>query len=886
MITFTLYVSTEWGQTLFLCFPDSHSSPIEMTCLSDGKWQVSVERVCFKDTSRYYYVKCRGDKWCEEDPVKSRSLPMGSPRENVPFMSVCDSWNGALPPSYVYSSAFKKSFYFHDKSTIRSQQWNDKVLFRITSFFLPSNQTILLCGSDATLGTWHLPDAPGFSSVGYGEWWLLRDKEELSSNLEYKYVIVDKDTREAIYWQRGDNRSWRKEESRSFHVENVDTSDFFKAFRTSGVVVPTFSIRTQHDCGIGDFLSLRKMVDWASDMGMRVIQILPINDTSATHTWRDSYPYNAISVYALHPIYLGVTEYPLKDRKKYRRYMADFARLNALQHIDYESVIKIKNTYVSDLFEELFPEIKDNADYQIFIASNQEWLFPYACFCTLKDKYETTNFSLWQEFAHYHQEKLRLWTQADNEVSKQINKVYFVQYLLDKQLKETSQYARSKGVILKGDIPIGINPHSVDAWMYPSLFNMEAQAGAPPDDFAVLGQNWRFPTYNWEAMAGDGYAWWRSRFRKMADFFDAYRIDHILGFFRIWEIPSTAIHALLGCFTPAMPLSITEIESFGYTFDEERDTTAQMPHEDVQNHFGEHTRWAIEQFLTPAATGYLKLKPHVDTQKKILDYFSSSDTEQEENMKNLLLLFADEVLFVQDSSQKTHYHPRIQVASTRRFAHLDFSQQQSLLAMYDHFYYHRHNSFWKEKAEEKLIPLLHSTEMLPCGEDLGMIPACVEEVMRNLQILSLDIERMPKTAQEAFEPLDKLPFLSVCATSTHDMSPLRLWWKENPVLTQKYWNQVLWQEGKAPEECPVEQCEQILRNHLNSSAMLAVFPIQDWMSIDAQWRSRPAEEERINIPSVPDFYWKYRMHISVEELQKYEQTSGKIKQLLFDTQRV
>ena len=149
---------------------------------------------------------------------------------------------------------------------------------------------------------------------------------------------------------------------------------------------------------------------------------------------------------------------------------------------------------------------------------------------------------------------------------------YFIQFHLHLQLLEATNYARANGVVLKGDIPIGISRNSVEAWTEPHYFNLNGQAGAPPDDFSVNGQNWGFPTYNWEVMEQDDYSWWMKRFRKMSEYFDAYRIDHILGFFRIWEIPMHAVHGLLGQFVPSLPMSREEIESYGLPFREEFDT--------------------------------------------------------------------------------------------------------------------------------------------------------------------------------------------------------------------------------------------------------------------------------------------------------------------------
>jgi len=173
---------------------------------------------------------------------------------------------------------------------------------------------------------------------------------------------------------------------------------------------------------------------------------------------------------------------------------------------------------------------------------------------------------------------------------------YYIQYQLHIQLLDAGNYARTKGIIFKGDIPIGISRNSVEAWIEPYYFNMNGQAGAPPDPFSAKGQNWGFPTYNWDVMEQDNYLWWQKRFRKMAEYFTAYRIDHILGFFRIWEIPSHSVHGLLGQFVPALPMGVDEIQSFGLHFQKDF-MTRPFINDDILNRlFGEKAAFVQETF--------------------------------------------------------------------------------------------------------------------------------------------------------------------------------------------------------------------------------------------------------------------------------------------------
>ena len=348
-------------------------------------------------------------------------------------------------------------------------------------------------------------------------------------------------------------------------------------------------------------------------------------------------------------------------------------------------------------------------------------------------------------------------------------------------------------MIFKGDLPIGISRTSVDAWLYPELFHMNSQAGAPPDAFSADGQNWGFPTYNWEKMAEDDFAWWKSRLAKMSEYFDAFRIDHILGFFRIWEIPLWTKSGLNGYFNPALPFPAHELQSQGF---------------DVNN-------------------------------------FD---------------------LFMEDPRKTGHYHPKIGAKATQGYMYLDAYRKAAFDRLYDDFFYRRNNEFWKEKAMQKLPALLDSTGMLACGEDLGMIPATVPQVMADLRILSLEIQRMPKSVEETFAHPANYPYLSVCTTSTHDMNPVRAWWEEDRQVTEQFWQMILGNSGEAPYFCEPWICRQILDQHLWSPAMLTVLPLQDWLSMDGALRRLNPNDERINVPANSRHYWRYRMHLTVEQL--------------------
>jgi len=557
-------------------------------------------------------------------------------------------------------------------------------------------------------------------------------------------------------------------------------------WRGAGTAIPVFSLRSNDDFGVGEFYDLKLMVDWAAETGQSVIQLLPVNDTTMTHDWMDSYPYNSNSSFALHPQYINLPAAGVKLTASYKKLRSE---LNALPQLDYVRVNDAKTKLLKEAFKgPRGRETLDSASYKAFVKANANWLLPYSVYCSLRDRFGTAVSARWGKYAKYSLKKVREYRDSHAE---EVAFHCFVQFHLDKQMKEVVAYAHSCGVAFKGDLPIGVSRTSVDAWCNPRLFNMDSQCGAPPDAFAVDGQNWGFPTYNWEEMAKDNYAWWKDRLAKMSEYFDAFRIDHILGFFRIWEIPVPEKSGLKGHFSPAMPYSTDEIKAKGLPFE----------------------------------------------------------------------------LFLEDPRRKGFWHPHISGNKLDTYSGLSEDCKMEFDRTHDDFFYRRHNDFWKWQALRKLPELLGCTGMLACGEDLGMIPDCVPEVMDDQHILSLEIQRMPKDPALTFALPSRYPYKSVCTTSTHDMSPLRGWWEEEDRgLIQKYYNEVLGRPGEAPAYLCPELCEQIVAQHLASPAMLTILPLQDWLGMDKELRFKDAKGERINYPAVCPWYWRYRMHITLEDL--------------------
>ncbi|HRG83243.1 MAG TPA: 4-alpha-glucanotransferase, partial [Chitinophagaceae bacterium] len=531
------------------------------------------------------------------------------------------------------------------------------------------------------------------------------------------------------------------------------------------------------------------------------------------------------------------------------------------------------------LYTAMGAETLDTADFKAFFKENKHWLEPFAAFCYLRDQYGTAEFSKWPTNAVYNKSAIDKICSPKSSQYKSIGFYYFNQYHLHLQLKEAADYAHKKGIVLKGDIPIGISPNSCDAWMEPDLYNMQWQAGAPPDDFTAVGQNWGFPTYNWKKMQEDGFAWWKKRFRQMSTYFDAFRIDHILGFFRIWSIPIDAVQGIMGRFVPCLPVHINEFGEKGIWFDYQRFCKPFITDEVLTEIFNDAAEEVKAQFLTPNDFGSYDLLPEFDTQKKLEKYFDEElKCEKSAELRaGLYDLVSNVILFEEEGSQGQEFHFRISMEKTSSFRHLIPHVQEKLKDLCINYFFRRQDDFWFKQAMNKLPQLKEATNMLVCGEDLGMVPDCVPEVMQQLGILSLEIQRMPKDPQKEFFHPNDAPYLSVITPSTHDMSTVRGWWEEDREQTQHFYNNVLGQWGDAPVYCEPWINRAIVLQHLYSPAMWSIFQLQDILGMSDKLRRENPQDERINNPANPKHYWQYRMHISLEDLIKEKEFNQELK---------
>lgn len=828
--------------------------------------------------------------WCVESPEKSYTYYYSVEREGravktewlmikhqldvnakkAAVYTLYDHWKAMPEDAFLYSSAFTDCINHQAPQEMKPETGSKIVRLVVRAPQLRDGERLGVLGADKALGAWDVQKILPMTQHTYNEWVADIDATHLEgSHLEFKFVAF-RNAKNNLLWETSMNRTVDLPEMKAGELVSYELDQAFFALynrKLAGTQVPVFSLRTRKSAGIGDFGDLKTMIDFVASTGQKVLQLLPINDTTITHTWTDSYPYSCISVFAIHPQYADLHALPeLKDAKARAEAEKTRAELNALDKIDYEKVNDFKINYLRQIFNQEGEKMMKTAEYKAFFQDTELWLVPYAQYSYLRDKNGTADFNQWPDHQVWDEAERKALTDPKTAAYKNVAFFYFVQFVLDRQMQEAHEHAKAKGVILKGDIPIGVNRNGCDVWMEPKYFNLNGQAGAPPDDFSANGQNWGFPTYNWFEMLKDGCQWWNRRFQNMARYFDAYRIDHVLGFFRIWEIPVHSVHGLLGQFAPALAMSREEIESYGLHFQEDRFTRPFITDWVLDRVFHERAGEVKEKYLDRLDDERYQMKPEVDTQRKVEALFADVTNEKELWLRDGLYALISDVLFVRDHTNPGVFHPRISAQLDFIYESLYDNDKAAFNRLYNDYFYRRNNQFWYQEAMKKLPKLVQATRMLVCAEDLGMVPDCVPWVMDELKILSLELQSMPKDPSVKFGHLSRNPYRSVCTISSHDMPTLRMWWDENIQRTQEYYNTMLYRQGPAPHPLPGWLASDIISRHLTSPSMLCILSIQDWLATDEALRLPDADAERINIPANPKHYWRYRMHLNIEDL--------------------
>lgn len=694
-LTFRIEYRTAWGEMLGATLCGNDNQPIMLSTGDGIRWEGSAEMT---DAPAGIPISYRYGVYRDGQCIRRESGTMPhifcpGKKRNCHYI-LDDFWKDLPQESYLYSSAFSGDY--QSANSIKTMAPADcSITFRALCPCLHhKHQQLGICGRGAALGNWDCKQTVLMEEIQANEWTVTLNAASLEFPLEYKFVACNADTKEVEEWEAHNNRLLCIDGMKKGEIYLTPESEVrftSSARKVAGTAIPVFSLRSEGSFGVGDFGDLKKLIDWAVSTHQQAIQILPINDTTITNTWMDSYPYNSISIYAFHPMYIDLRQLgKLKDKEALAFYEEKRKELNALPQIDYEAVNNTKRAYLKSMYQQTGKKVLASAEFKKFFKENEHWLLPYAAFSYLRDQYGTPNFSQWPEHNEYHADEIAAMCIPESDCYEEIAFYYYIQYNLHIQLLDAGNYAREKGIIFKGDIPIGISRNSVEAWIEPYYFNMNGQAGAPPDAFSTNGQNWGFPTYNWDVMEKDDYQWWQKRFRKMAEYFTAYRIDHILGFFRIWEIPSHSVHGLLGQFVPALPMSVDEIQSYGLTFQKDFMTKPFINENILNRIFGEKADRVKETFVQHCHDDIYEMRSEFDTQRKVEAYFAERKDEESRNICEGLYTLISNVLFVPDRKHPSMYHPRIAVQNDFIFEVLSPEEKEVFNRLYNHYYYQRH----------------------------------------------------------------------------------------------------------------------------------------------------------------------------------------------------
>lgn len=873
-LKFEIEYSTAWGQSLHVVMTTRNAEGREKVsnlCMQTDNGNIWTLETAVMETRQYSVVALEYHYQVEDADGKMlrrewRQVPRVYWVDNTKDYVFSDLWRDVPLQHHLYTTAFATTAgHGRDEQVeaLRLPIYRKTIVFRVSAPQLHRGESVALCGSHPAMGNWNPSLYLRMNYIGDGDWMLSVNVDMIALPLEYKYVIVNDATRQLVAWEEGDNRTTGTLTLGDGQVlvaygETLRVKE--DAWRCAGVAVPVFSLRSAHSYGVGDFGDLCRFVAWAKEVGMRVVQILPLNDTTRSHSWSDSNPYSAISAFALHPHYLDLEQLgELDDKAKMTAYQRQRNELNSLSSMDFMAVDRVKSAYVADVFAERGADVMSDERFVSFVSDNEDWLKPYADYCIRKEIYKCTR-----------------------------EQIYYVQYHLHLQLKQAADYARENGVVLMGDLPIGVFRDSVETQQHPDLFDMQMQMGTPPQDDYSYGQNWGFPPYLWK-MEADRWTieqWFARRLSHLEQYFDALRLDHVIGYFRSWEIPLDAVDASMGHFVPALPMSEEEIGQFGIAFRKELFTQPFVNDAILDKVFGIHANYVRETFVVRKAYGLYDLKEDYNTQKKIRRHFEGRNDENSVWIRDGLCRLVANVLFLEDDLQPGMYHPRFNARTTLVYEMLGSDDRVAFNRLYDNYFYERHNAYWAYLANKKLSAVFGSTRMLLCAEDMGMLPQCVASVLDAQRILSLELQRMPKELGYEFAHISANPYRSVSTISTHDMPTLRLWWEENPGRTQRYYVTMLQKEGRAPQHLPAHLAEEIVARHLYCPSMLCILTLQDWLAIDATLRGKDVYEERVNMPSDSFNKWKYRMPVSIEKLMKASQFNNKLKTMISRSQRL
>ena len=638
--------------------------------------------------------------------------------------------------------------------------------------------------------------------------------------------------------------------------------------RLIGTVIPISALRTEKSLGVGEFPDLAEFGALCAKMGIGLIQLLPVNDTGY-----QSSPYSALTAFGLNPLYLSIGALPESTAYK-AGIEAIEKKYSSAVRFPYEALLRDKMDLLKKIFRDNAKELTVSPALKAWIGVNP-WVKPYAVFRHLK---EVNAEKSWREWGAKEADASGIDARW-NDPSLRGEHLFWawLQQALDTQFSAAAASLAGMGIRLLGDLPILMNEDSCDVWSQPENFNLDLSAGAPPDMYSPEGQNWGFPTYNWEAQSKDGFAWWKSRLKAAEKYYQAYRIDHVLGFFRIWASRSRDNSALLGRYIPFIPVNQTDLEDLN--FDRGRIRWICEPHiptgeiwDALKAGWGETFN---EAELSEAANRVFQLALNRIGQEELWLFKKNIQGEKDITALDihpaarafLLKAWGNRIFFEHKSGE---YYPVWYYTQSRAYVSLSEDERESLETLLE-----KHNEdsekIWEAEGKKLLSVLTSSSVMLPCAEDLGAVPACVPKVLSQLNILGLRVVRWHREWEkqgEPYIPFEEYPELSVCTPAVHDSSCLREWWDRE--ADQQQFTDFLGVPS-LPKVYNPGTARIMLSKIASSTSMYRVFQIQDLLHLSNLWYAADPASERINVPGTTnDFNWTYRLPALISQLAKDE----------------
>ncbi|MCE1206020.1 MAG: 4-alpha-glucanotransferase [Spirochaetia bacterium] len=652
--------------------------------------------------------------------------------------------------------------------------------------------------------------------------------------------------------------------------------------RIIGTAVPLFALRDSETSVCGEFPSLKALGDLAKDWNLNLIQLLPVNDTGTGAS-----PYSALSAFALHPVYIRIEDISWKgsaaSKEKIASMLSDFAtRYAGNKRVPFDQIVAEKLAILREIWNSANPAPMKRIE--AFIKA-QPWVKPYACFVAMKSRNQDKPWWEWREYRNPTPENIeKFW--SDPAFSNELFFHAWVQMIAKEQFAEACRYVFSLGIDIMGDIPILLNKDSADVWFERRYFNLDFSAGAPPDMYSALGQNWGFPLYRWDAIEASGFVFWKNRLAYADVFYSSYRIDHVLGFFRIWGVSNSEIDAFLGRFIPEYTIEYHELAAMG--FDQARITWLSKPHipasvidEALSSLSFEAALQAKSALFSQIGSEPLyRFNPAIHGGKDIQAILGDGEITG-----RVLSWWRNRTLYEVEPGK---FVPSWEYSRTTAWGTLSENEKHVLEAL---FARRKGESLtlWENTGKKILGMVSGSVKMQACAEDLGAVPPCVPAVLDELGIPGLRVLRWHRKWDEAgapFVPLADYPVNAVACPSVHDSSNIRQWWEEE-ADKQTVWDLLCKamdgdsaKDTAAPEKLEPADMVFFLQAFATVASRFAVIPLQDLLACDVRYREQNPADERINIPgTMLPGNWVYRMKPSLAVLRADSKFSAVIREI-------